>query len=93
MRLCVGKTNDGNFLVCHVKKIVLNSRLDTFFFIGDTEELFFIETVGVFEAEILNSKFSSFHYSSLLSPHSLLESSMKSHPVYLTKYAPYDPCL
>ena len=93
LSVCVGKNKRGNFILCKINFILINTDYTEIAFIGTPKEIILNTSLGLYEnytdvcaAEVL----SSFPYSSLLLPHPFLEVQIASIPVYLPKYAPFD---
>ena len=96
MTICIGKNEYGNFLVCKITSIIINADYMDITFVGIVREIILIKSLGVYEInnnESNQSVSSSFPYSSLLSPDPLPELTIISTPVFITKYALFDPDL
>ena len=94
--VCVGKNDFGNFIVCKIHCIIINSRFSNIVFVGRVKEIVFNSHVGVYENssnEAEDEVLSSFPYSSLLSPDPFLEVTIAGVLVYVPKYTPLDPNL
>ena len=95
LSVCVGKNQRGNFILCKINFIPINTDYTEIAFIGTPKEIILNTSLGLYEnykytdvcaVEVL----SSFPYFSSLLPHPFLEVQIASIPVYLPKYAPSD---
>ena len=97
MCLCVGKNTFGNFVVDTIQYILVNEKFNYIYFLGWTDEIVPFEKLGVYEtvqykgSENRSRGLSIFPDSYLLSPDPLPKYALKSYPIYLMKYMPYDP--
>lgn len=93
MSVCVDKNEFGNFIVCRIEYIIINSTFTDIVFIGKEKEIFYNSNIVVYEiaTNSVDETLSCFPYSSLLSPDILPEIVIADIPVYLPKYAPLDP--
>lgn len=97
MCICIGKNTFGNFIICNIKYILINDKFNYIYFVGWTDEIIPFEELGVYEKveykglENRSRWLSIFPYSYLLSPDPLPQYNLKSYPVYLMKYLPFDP--
>lgn len=97
MCICVGINTFGNFVICAIKYILINQKFNYIYFIGWTDEIILFKELGVYEkaqykgSETRSRWLSIFPYSHLLSPDPLPQFDLKTHPIYLMKYVPFDP--
>ncbi|XP_043483992.1 uncharacterized protein LOC122512301 isoform X1 [Leptopilina heterotoma] len=103
MSVCVGKSTFGNFVICRIEIIVINSDNSNIYFIGRIKEIIPNTKLGVYETLSYNETLSCdetsqdplkiFPFSSLLSPDPIGEIVLSSSLYYLPKYSPFDPDL
>ena len=91
MCVCIGINEFGNFIVCRIQYIIINSSYTSIAFIGIANEIIFNSYFGVYENECEGEVLSTFPYSSLLSPDPIPEVKIFNVTVYLPKYAFLDP--
>ena len=96
MCICVGKNNYGYFIICKIKYILINGSYSNIYFVGTTIEIKYNSDFGIHEPfevkgqECKTDKIFLYPYSSLRTPHSILETSLHFIPIYIFKYAPVD---
>jgi len=96
MYICVGKDCFDYFILCKMKYILINNCYTNIYFLSTTTKITYNPDFGMYEQFELESldynieKILLFPYTSLLTPHSIVETNLNSIPVYVYKYAPLD---
>ncbi|KAJ8671095.1 hypothetical protein QAD02_002354 [Eretmocerus hayati] len=99
MMLCVDKSKYGNFVTCKISLILVSLDHSDVFFLGNTNEVVKNDDFGIYKFveyashEMRCKELSIFSHSNLLSPEPFLQTEIKSVPVLLAKYEPFDPQL
>lgn len=97
MSICVEKNSYGNFIICEIKLILIRADGTEIYFLGNTSEIIYNTHLGVYEKAVYRNCESRsqwlaiFPHSTLLSTDPIPLCSIKCTPVYLMKYAPFDP--
>lgn len=93
MTVCVGENEYGNFVVCKIECIVINSSYTDVIFVGQKQKIIYNTFLGIYEKGD-NDSDDKFHYFSnrlLLSPDPIPEVIIRGVKAYVPKYALLDP--
>lgn len=94
--ICVEKNEYGHLIACKIEVMLVTNDYTQLYFVGRTFQIILNTDLGVYENvqykgdENRSRWLTVFSHSSLLSADPLLESHIKSIPVYLMKYVPFD---
>lgn len=96
MCICIGKDCYDHFIICKIKYNLINECYTNIYFLDSTTIIIYNPDFGVYEQfEIKDQhynveKINLFPYTCLLAPHPILETNLKSIPIYVFKYMPLD---
>lgn len=96
MCICVGKDCYDYFTICKIKYILISNCYTKIYFLGITTTIIYNPDFGVYEEFEMKSvhhnveKLCLFPYTSLLAPHPVFETNLRSISVYAFKYEPLD---